>query len=115
MKLPIGAGPIPRRIFQVSLLLGIAGTCLSGCYGNHAGLFPNDWNIPDSPEARLHSTISATLDQTGAALESLASSSSPTLPELAPLLGNLPALSVPPARVGGLQRQADCSLTYFDF
>ncbi len=115
MKLPMGEGPILRTIFQVSLLLGIAGSWLSGCYGNHAGLFPNDWNIPASPEAQVHSTISATLDQTGPSLEPLANSSSQTQPELAPLLGNLPGFPVPPALVGGLQRQADCSLTYFDF
>ena len=91
MKLPIGASPFLRRTFQISLLLGIAGTWLSGCYGNHAGLFPNDWNIPDLPEAQVHSAISAALNKTAA------------------------ALSFPPALVGGLQRQADCSLTYFDF
>ncbi|MGA7792212.1 MAG: FG-GAP-like repeat-containing protein [Candidatus Acidiferrales bacterium] len=115
MKLPMGEGPILRRIFQISLLLGIAGTWLSGCYGNHAGLFPNDWNIPDSPAARVQSTTSANVDQSAVPLEVPINSGNPAQLKLAPLLGNLPALSVPPALVGGLQRQADCSLTYFDF
>ena len=70
----------PRRIFQVCLLLGMAGIMLSGCRGYYAGLIPSDWNIADLPESRLQSTN-----------------------------------SVPPPLVGGLQRQADCSLTYFDF
>jgi hypothetical protein len=84
MKLPIRVGANLRRIFQLSLLLGIAGTGLSGCNGNYAGLIPADWNIAAQPE-------------------------------LAPVSGNLSGLPVPPAVVGGLQRQADCSLTYFDF
>jgi len=97
MKLPSGAGPILRKIFHVSLLLGVAGTWLSGCYGNQAVLFPGDWNIPNSPAARMQSTNSATLDRTVVPLETPANSSNP------------------PALIGGLQRQADCSLTYFDF
>jgi hypothetical protein len=115
MKLPIGASPILRRIFQISLLLGIAGTWLSGCFGNHAGLFPDDWNIPDSPVARVQSTNSATVDRTAVPLGAPTHSSNPAQLELTPLLGNFPVLSIPPALIGGLQRQADCSLTYLDF
>jgi len=36
-------------------------------------------------------------------------------PQLAPISGHLSGLSIPPALLGGLQRQSDCSLTYFDF
>jgi len=88
---------------------------LLGCYGNYVGLIPIDWNIADPPEARVHTTISATPDRTGVAPPPLANASSPAPAELAPFLGNLAVLSVPSALVGGLQRQTDCSLTYFDF
>jgi hypothetical protein len=115
MKLPIRVGPNLRRIFLMSLLLEIAGTGLSGCYGNHAGIIPANWNIPDSPEARVHTTNSASLDRSGVEPQPIADSSSAALPELAPFPGNLAVFSAPPALVGGLQLQADCSLTYFDF
>ncbi len=80
MKLPMGLSADPRRILQVSLLLGIAGIMLSGCRENYAGLIPGDWDLPASPASQLQLTN-----------------------------------PVPPPVVGGLQRQADCSLTYFDF
>ena len=115
MKLPIRTGPNLRRIFRTTVLLGMAGMGLSGCNGNYAGLIPADWNIAEPPEAQVHSTNSATPDQTGTALQPLANSNNPAQPELAPFFGNLSALSVPTGLVGGLQRQADCSLTYFDF
>ena len=111
----IRVGPNLLRIFQMSLLLGIAGTGLSGCNGNYAGMIPTDWNIAGPPEARAHSATSASPDQTGTAFQPLAGSSSPTQPELAPFSGNPFVPAVPPALIGGLQRQADCSLTYFDF
>lgn len=88
MKLPERANPSWRRIFQAILLLGITGTALSGCYGNYAGLFPADWNLPESPLAPLRLTTFAPRNSIGSAT-----------PEI----------------IGGLQRQADCSLTYFDF
>ena len=88
MKLPMKAGPNLRRIFRVSLLFGIAGTGLSGCYGNYVGLFPPDWNLSESPLAPLRLATSAPVD---------------------------PSAAAAPALIGGLQRQADCSLTYFYF
>ena len=88
MKLPMRADPTLRRIFRVSLLFGIAGTGLSGCYGNYVGLFPPDWNLSESPLAPLRLATSAPVD---------------------------PSAAAAPALIGGLQRQADCSLTYFDF
>ncbi len=115
MKLPIRTGPNLRRIFRTSVLLGMAGTALSGCYGNYAGLIPIDWNIAEPPDAQVHSTNSVAPDRTGTALQTSAKSSSTAQPEPVPLFGKLSALSVSTGLVGGLQRQADCSLTYFDF
>jgi hypothetical protein len=87
----------PVNFWQLIFLLAIAGTALSGCEGNYAGIIPSSWNLP-APS--------------GAGAQSLDPSSSPAQQILAP---NFPGFSVPPGLVGGLQRQADCSLTYFDF
>jgi hypothetical protein len=88
MNLPGSAAPHWRGIFHAIMLLGIAGAGLSGCSGNYAGLFPADWNLPESPLAPLRQTTAAPADPSAAAL---------------------------PALIVGLQRQTDCSLTYFDF
>jgi hypothetical protein len=88
MNLPGNAAPHWRGIFHAIMLLGIAGAGLSGCSGNYAGFFPADWNLPESPLAPLRLTPSSPTDPSAAAL---------------------------PAMIVGLQRQADCSLTYFDF
>jgi hypothetical protein len=93
MKLPIQGIAISRRIFQLSLLLAVAGTLLSGCRGGSSGIFPGDWNLPDSP---AHSTSAA---EAGVAAQPNATSSSVGAPDV----------------IRGLQRQADCSLTYYDF
>lgn len=47
--------------------------------------------------------------------QALGSANSSTQAAIAPFLGNLSYVTVPSVLVGGLQRQADCSLTYFDF
>jgi hypothetical protein len=115
MKSRIRVGPNLRKILKMSLLLGIAGAGLSGCYGNYAGLIPMDWNIADPQEARVHSTNPSSPYATGAELQPLTDLSMPGQPEPAPLVSSLSVLSDPSPLIGGLQRQADCSLTYFDF
>jgi hypothetical protein len=97
MKLPIQGVVIPRTIFQFSLLLAIAGMSLSGCRGGSSGIFPSDWNLPDAPAAAAHSAGAA---QIGAEAQTNAMPGS--------------SLAAPDA-IGGLQRQADCSLTYYGF
>jgi hypothetical protein len=99
----------------MSLLMGIAGSGLLGCRGNNAGLIPIDWDIAESSEAQLRSTNSGAPDRTEVIAQLPVPSSGTALPQLTPVLANLNGLSLPPALVGGLQRQADCSLTYFDF
>lgn len=74
-----------RSYFHLIFLLAIVGGTLFGCRGNSAALFPSDWNIADSLGPRAQS------------IETPSSASDPA------------------AVIGGLQRQADCSLTYFDF
>jgi len=81
------------------MLLGFAGTGLSGCNGNAAGLFPADWNLPNLPDALAHAP----------------NSSSPALSDLAPIPVEPSIPSIASGMIGGLQRQADCSLTYLDF
>jgi hypothetical protein len=88
MKVPGNAALRWRRIGQTILFMGIAGTALSGCTGNYAVFFPADWNLPESPLAPLRLTTSGPVD---------------------------PSAPASPALIDGLQRQADCSLTYFDF
>ncbi|HXC32975.1 MAG TPA: VCBS repeat-containing protein, partial [Verrucomicrobiae bacterium] len=95
MKLPTQGIAISRRISELSLLLAAAGTLLSGCRGGSSGIFPSDWNLPDSP-APAHSTSAA---EAGVAAQPNATSSSVGAPDV----------------IRGLQRQADCSLTYYDF
>jgi len=85
MKLCLRDRRAPRSYFHLILLLAIAGGALFGCRGNSAELFPKDWNVNDPP---------------GPHPQSLETPSS---------------ASVSASIVGGLQRQADCSLTYFDF
>src|ERR1700722_19730135 len=99
MKLEIGIVANRRKAFQWSLLLVMAVAALSGCNGNYGGVFPVDWNIPNAPGAQAHPTNIVSGDEAGIALQSIVNSSS----------------AAPPALLGGLQRQADCSLTYFDF
>ena len=95
MKLPIQGIAISRGIFQLSLLLAVAGMLFSGCRGGSSGIFPSDWNLPDSP-AQGHSIGGA---EAGVATQPNATSSSVAAPDV----------------IGGLQRQADCSLTYYGF
>jgi hypothetical protein len=76
------------KLFQLSLLVGIAGIGLSGCHENNPGVFPADWNIQGSP-----SSVSG---QTN-------------------LFSSSQGLSIWSGLIGGLQRQTDCSLTYLDF
>lgn len=94
MRLPIQGIAIPRTIFQLSLLLAITGTVLSGCGGGSSGIFPINWNLP--PAAPSHSTGAA---GNGVAAQPDATSSSVATPSV----------------IGGLQRQSDCSLTYYGF
>lgn len=96
MRLPIQGMAIPRRIFQLSLLLAITGSFFSGCSGSSSAIFPGDWNLPDSSAAPSHGTGSS---KTGVAAQPNETSSSVAAPSV----------------IGGLQRQADCSLTYYDF
>jgi hypothetical protein len=96
MRLPIQGIAIRRRIFQSSLLLAITGTVLSGCGGGSSGIFPGDWNLPDWPAAPSHSTHAA---EAGVAAQPNATSSSVAAPSV----------------ISGLQRQSDCSLTYYGF
>ena len=102
----------PRRIVQLSLLLGMAAAGLTGCQGTDSGIFPANWNLPEPP---ARSANSVQTDRTGNALVSIPDSGSPPMANLAPHFEKPSALSIPPAIVGGLQLQADCSLTYFDF
>ena len=91
MKVPVAGDPGLMKIIRRGLLLAIAGAGLLGCQGNNPVEFPADWNIQG---ARSASSVQANFD-----------SSSQGLP-------GSPGF---PGRIGGLQRQADCSLTYFDF
>jgi hypothetical protein len=79
------------KIIRRGVLVAIAGAGLFGCQGNNPGVFPADWNIQGAPSA---SSVRASL-----------ASASQGLP-------GSPGFS---GLIGGLQRQADCSLTYFDF
>src|ERR1700722_2033447 len=114
VKLPIQLSCNAQRFFRVILLLGASGACLSGCFGNYAGLIPADWNISTPPDTR---PTANSVTPTGATSSPPVSapSSYPLPPELAAVLANPSAFSVPGRSIGGLQRQADCSLAYFDF
>ncbi|HTC64611.1 MAG TPA: VCBS repeat-containing protein [Candidatus Saccharimonadales bacterium] len=76
------------KIIRQGLLVVIAGAGLLGCQGNYPVTFPADWNIQSSP-------------LTAAAQANVSSSAHGS--------------SGTPGLIGGLQRQADCSLTYLDF
>jgi hypothetical protein len=76
------------KIIRRGLLVVIAGAGLFGCQGNYPVPFPADWNIQSSP---------------------LAASGQASLSSASHGLSGMPGL------IGGLQRQADCSMTFLDF
>ncbi len=121
MKTPFQRSRGLRRFFLATLLLGFAGICLYGCFGNNAGLIPANWNVQNPVETPAVS--SNPFSQIGAGQTS-APSSIPLPPGLAALVANTSisnssngpnAQNGPIGLIGGLQRQTDCSLTYFEF
>ena len=115
--MPVRVVSYPRVIFQAILLLGFAGTCLSGCIGKGPAVIPSAWNIPAPADMRTESTNPVSRDEVAGSSQTSASSSIPLPPSLAAFLATRSTLPSGPigGLIGGLQRQADCSLTYFDY
>jgi hypothetical protein len=92
MKVCVEDCPRLMKTVRRGLLVAIAAAGLFGCQGNYPGTFPADWNIPSAPSSGSGQT----------------NLSSPAQ-GLSAMSGALPGL------IGGLERQADCSLTYLGF